>query len=212
MNRFLTCLLGLACLAHPGYTFAAGAASTTSSESIDFSFYSHDPVLVRGDADLRSSRYNPCVFDIVIEHEIVNDRQIVCTVHSSIEETRWGNTKFRFPARSYVLYTAPSGTYVTGFRFHGSEQFTGYSAHLDDYEHYRMNGWNSMAASMVGPREHWVYIRSDGWGDDYGMWWRYYGQLEVATADIDYSHLQYQGSHVSPGFGGFNPAHGPFGF
>ena len=213
MHRFLTCTLGLACLAQLGVTSTANAAAPASSDStianIDYSFYGNDPVLVRGDADLYSSRYNPSEFEIIVEHEIVNDRQVVCTVHSSVEETRWGSTKFRFPARSYVIYTAPSGQCVTGFRFHMTEQFTDYSTNWKTFEHYRRGRW-SWASCWTGPRDHWMNISADGWGDDHGMWWRYYGQIQVATAAIDSSNLQYRGSGVAPGGGPFGG--GPFGF
>ena len=121
---------------------AAPASSDSTMATIDYSFYGNDPVLVRGDADLYSSRYNPSEFEIIVEHEIVNDRQVVCTVHSSVEETRWGSTKFRFPARSYVIYTAPSGQCVTGFRFHMTEQFTDYSTNWKTFEHYRSGRWS----------------------------------------------------------------------
>ena len=135
----------------------------------------------------------------------VRDRerlQIVCTVHSSIEETR---NEVRFPARSYVLYTAPrvrtSRVPIPRRTVHRI------FAHLDDYEHYRMND-EQHGRLDGGSAEHWVYIRSDG-QHDYGMWWRYYGQLEVATADIDYSTSSTR-AHTCPPVSADSTAHGPF--
>ena len=62
MNRFLSCTLGLACLAQLGFISAAKAAAPPAGESvknINYHFFSNAPVLVQGDADLYSNRYNP---------------------------------------------------------------------------------------------------------------------------------------------------------
>ena len=215
MNRFLTCTLGLACLAQLGSASAANAEAPSSSQSIvdvNYQLFSNDPVLERGDADLYSNRYNWTAYEIIVEHEIVDDRKIVCTIHSSAKETRWGYTKFRFPAQSKVIYTAPSGKCITGFRFASSATLNpGYHVTTATVYGYCRGGLLDWVSHRVLGQSMWR-VAGDRWGDDHDMSWMYHAGIQISVADIDYSNLQYPSSWVAPGSFGNNFGYNPFGF
>ena len=193
------CLLALAALTNP-----AGAIAPDSGDEvigpIGYCIDSNSPVLERGDADLWSSSYNMTRHEFFVEHKVVDSKKVVCTIWSTAEESI-GSTKFRFPTRSYVIYTAPSGKCIKGFRFSSRESFHTYAMDWEYEFDYRQGG-GMLYSSIVlpGAYNHWIGVSGDGWGDDYHMYWDYYGSIHVKIADINYSNLQYQGSMVSPSY------------
>ena len=145
----------------------------------------------------------------------MDHRRVVCTIHSSATETRWGKTQFRFPARSYLIYTAPSGKCVTGFRFHPSETFIrNYCVYWDTVSRYLVHPLPlpDRFTTRPGPGEDTWQVAGDRLGDDNDMMWVYAGRIQVATADIDYSNLYNKRSDVAPSDFGKNFGRGPFGF
>ena len=190
------CILTLATL---GDVVEAGApASGDSIENVGYLIDSHNPVLERGDADLWSSSFNRTRYEFFVEHKVVDSRKVVCTIWSTAEESR-GATKFRFPTRSQVIYTAPAGKRIKGFRFSARESFHTYSMDWEYEVDYRRGGVMTYSTILLpGAYNHWIGISGDDWGDDHHMYWDYYGQIHVKVADIDYGNLQYQGSMVSP--------------
>ena len=174
------------------------AQAGDSIKNVHYSIDSHDPVLLRGDADLWSHRNNPSKYTFSIEYKLVDQRKVVCTIWSSVEEPT-GSTKFRFPTRSYVVYTAPSGKYIKGFRFGSNEAYRTYDYHWDRFEEYGTPGGLYYGIAMeMGPRGHYLGMSGDLWGSDYDMYWDFWGSIQIKVADINYSNLQYRGSRVSP--------------
>jgi len=188
-----TCSLALAALVQPVI------AGDRVVGPVSYSIESHAPILERGDADLWSSWYNKTRYEFFVEHHIVDSRKVVCTTWCTAEERR-GSTKYRFPARSYVLYTAPSGKYVKGFRFASYEQFRTYNVDVERFEDHGVNTmfdrWGIVLEA--GPADHYLGMSGDLRGPDRGMYYDFWGHAEIQIADIDYSRLRYRGSMVAP--------------
>ena len=204
MSLFHTALTAFT-LAFAALSGGAQAGATTAGDSyprINYLFDSHAPVLVSGDDDLCTWSSNWCTYKAWIEHEVVDDRKVVCTVWSSAEE-RLGSTKFIFPAKSYVIYTAPSGKCIEGFRFSGHEPYRDYSMKYQS-KMESMSSYHHHAIVSFSPTAYdWMFINGDRWGSDRGMNWRYSGFIELKVSSINYSHPGLPGSLVAPrgGFG-----------
>lgn len=198
MNLFKTTLtaLTLAFTALGGPAGAESTASGTTIERVGYSIDSNPAVLERGDADLWSHRTNQTLYKFWVRHEVVDHRKVVCTIWSTAEESR-GTTKFRFPTRSYVLYTAPQGRYVTGFRFHRYDSLRTSSFDYGYTFHY-LSG-RGFLVSRIFDLNNWnqFWIYGDDWGQDHDICWDLRGSVEVETAPVTYSG-GINGSMVAP--------------
>ena len=189
--------LTLAFAACMGTAQAESSDRNATFEQVVYTIDSNPAVLVRGDADLWSHRTNQTNYRFWVMHDVVDDRKVVCTIYSTAEESR-GTTKFRFPTRSYVLYTAPPGRYVTGFRFHHYDSLRTSAFDFGYVYSYRIGG-NLLVDQIYdlnSSQQFWIW--GDDWGQDYDIAWDLHGSIEVETKRINYSNLQYQGSMVAP--------------